>query len=120
MNRKVGTFPGLVEKENREWKGKTLVRLRRSLKLVSVVDLDGVKLYEIDRQTANDHLRNSRALVVDSCSIRMSGSVAKPGKYGSVMRAGSLECLPIFRDGLFDWRGPRFMHTRSAVSEPAE
>lgn len=67
------------------------MRLRRSLKVVSVVDLDGNHLYDVDREQASDDLRNGRAMVqADGISIRMQR--AAPGAPVNRLRCGSAEC----------------------------
>lgn len=66
------------------------MRLRRSLKIVSVVDLDGAHLYNVDREQASDHLRSGRAVVHDIRSIRMQH--ATPGGSVNRLRCGSAEC----------------------------
>lgn len=67
------------------------MRLRRSLQRVPVVDLDGNLLYEIDKQTAREHLSAGRALVVEGRAIRMRAKVDETTPRNS-LRARSLEC----------------------------
>jgi hypothetical protein len=88
-NRKVG-LPGLVgEKQIGTERISTPVRLLRSLTRVPVVDLDENRLYEVDKQTAKEHLSSGRALVVNGCAIRMR-IAGMSGK--QQLSAGSLEC----------------------------
>lgn len=65
------------------------MRLKRSLRIVPVVDSDDEHLYDIDRQTAIDLLSAGLAINVEGKAIRMS----TPGAHGLAVRAGSLECI---------------------------
>lgn len=63
------------------------MRLKRSLKIVPVIDSDGKHLYEVDRETAADHLSAGRALNVEGRAIRFISQSVK-------VACGSAEAIP--------------------------
>lgn len=68
------------------------MRLRRSLKLVPVIDSDGSPLYEVDRQIANDHLNSGRAINVKGRAICMRSLPSASEDQGSHPRLRGQSC----------------------------
>ena len=58
--------------------------MRRNLKVVPVVDAQGNKLYELDRTTAAEHIKQGLALSVKGKAIRMKSARLSPSALGVV------------------------------------